>query len=572
MCGIIGMFAFDKGSTNKENKRRREAMLYLFTEVLQSTRTRGPDATGVSALFSDGDYMIQKGNIKSPEFIANFGGSDNEYDGFINNCRTHDSNLKMLVGHCRKSSVGNTWDNENNHPIKAGEIVGVHNGTLKNHEIVFNKLDCKRDGEVDSEAIMRLLQSLTNDCVDPFTTDTLVETFRRLEGAFTVMAYNANNPYQVALIRKERPMELAVIKPLKIVVVVSEKVFIEDALFNYNKQAMIYGADFDLIKEDDIDFLTMPLDNCGVLDLTLEIDADTKVVDLMDKVDACKEPKLWQVATKATTVYSQGTYNHTPHNAWQRQQDARDKKNSTQKNTGAQSSKTDYTFPGKVYCKELNAYVSPETAEELAKKGPVLLENPTGTITELGKEKEPEILVKKDKVNITVLDEGVEISEVLPISASVEVVEAEEDPEMLKAAQKEANGLTRYESDEEIVKALNAASLETLKALPTFALANRIKSNVYEQAFMDGANFYKECMTNLSATKAIRIAKHVVELFGNLIESLSDKKPNYRELLMLHVASMDTSELTKSNIKQVFSKGNFMKNKPLSTLEEVVKE
>lgn len=586
MCGIIGMFAFDKGSTNKENKQRREAMLYLFTEVLQSTRTRGPDATGVSALFADGDCMIQKGNVKSPEFIANFGGADNEYDGFVDNVREHDANLKMLVGHCRKSSVGNTWDNENNHPIKAGEIVGVHNGTLKNHEIVFDKLKCKRDGEVDSEAIMRLLETMTNNCEDPFTVDALVETYRRLEGAFTIIAFNANNPYQVALIRKERPMEIAIIRPLKLVVVVSEKVFLEDALFNYNKQAALYGADFEVIEDDDVDFVTMPLDNCGVLDLTLEIDENTKIPELIEKEDAFKTPKLWQTPAK---VYHQGR--QTPHQTWKDQQDERERKaaaarnkvNNTGKSSGSASNKAEDKFPGKVFCKDLNAYVDPNVSEKLSGKGPLLLTNPEGKVKELGEEESkdaPLVLVKKDEVNVTVAKKGVpiveesfeEIKEVT-IPAHAEVVEATEDPEILKAAQQSVDGLTRYENAEELLKDLNAASLDTLSALPEFALANRIKATIYEQAFIDGANFYKKLMSTANATKAVRVAKHVVDLFGGLIENLAKKHSDkYKEELMLRASVIDTTELTKSNIRQVFSKGNLLKNEPLATLEEVVKE
>ncbi len=569
MCGIIGMFAFSKGSTAEENILRRESMLYLFTEILERTRTRGPDATGVSALFSDGNSIIQKGNVKSSEFISNFGGEDDKYDGFINTCKASDAELNILMGHCRKSSVGNTWDNENNHPIKAGEIIGVHNGTLKNHEIIFNKLDCDRDGEVDSEAIMRLLQYLTNDCEDPFTLETLWETYRRLEGAFTTISYNANNPYQVALMRKERPMEIAIINSLKLLVVVSEKIFLEEALFDYNKQAMLYGRNFELIKDDDVDFMTLALDNIAVVDLTRKINADTKITDLLDKKDAFKSSKLWRtpaIGTNQTWQNKKNTTNNTTKSSTLNE-------TSTKKDTGSSSDKSKDNFPGKVFCKDLNTYVDPNTAETLAEKGPLLFENPAGKITPLEKPEEvKKVLTKVDEVNIENLETAVEIveeSKIKKLTNKVEVIEPFTNPEVLKAAKIEVNGLTRYETTSELAKALDAASSETIEALEPYALANRVKVAIYEEAFIDGATFFNKLHQSDAAQKAVRIAKHVVEVFGKVIDELSDKKTtSYKQKLITHITNT-TSELTKSNIKQVFSKGNLMKNQALTTLEEV---
>lgn len=582
MCGIIGMFAFDKGSTTKEKKMRRESMLFLFTEVLQRTRTRGPDATGVSAIFSDGDSMIQKGNIKSPEFIANYGGTTEEYDGFLDACRESDADLSMLIGHCRKSSVGNTWDNENNHPIKAGEIIGVHNGTLKNHEIVFEKLNCRRDGEVDSEAIMRLLESLTNDCEDPFTLDTLEETFRRLEGAFTIIAANANNPYQAALIRKERPMEIAIIRPLKLVIVVSEKCFLEEAMFDYNKQAMLYGnKDFDPIGSDDVDFLTLPLDNIAVLDLTMTIDDTTKLPDLIEKKDAFKSKRIWQVPAKSYVNNHQnwqGNRNNLPNNQVGNQV------KETPKNSGSASKESVDAFPGKVFCKHLNAYVAPAVSKTLSGEGPLLLTNPGGKIKNISDDavdKLVEVLKKVDQLDVTIEQESLDIVDesnpVIKVTVPENTVEKDvtpkEDPEILKAAKEEGNGLSRYDTLAEVVLDLDATSEEAVEALPIHALANRIKASMYEQAFIDGANWYKKLHNSLGGEKAIRVAKHVVTVFGTLIDKLSGKDVStYKEDLMITVAEFDTGEITKSNIKHVFSKGNLLKNQPLNVLEDVAKD
>ncbi len=567
MCGIIGMFAFNEESTKKEYKNRLESMIFLFTEILQYTRKRGTDATGVSALFSNGDSIIQKGNVASPEFIANFGKADNEYGGFIDTCKQEDR-LNVMLGHCRKSSIGNTWDNENNHPIKAGEIVGIHNGTLKNHEIIFSKLKCERDGDVDSEAIMRLLQTFTNDCKDPFTLDTLEEVTRRLEGAFSVIAYNANNPYQVALIRKTRPMEIAIIKPLKLMVVYSEDEFIDSALYNYNKAAKIYKLPFETLSEDDIESLTMPLDNIGIVDLTAKINEDTKIIDVLEKKDTFKTTKFWQ--TPVSKTYTKNwNKNNQANKAIDKTKDAGKKSSNSGNGT-----KEDKNFPGKIFCKELNAYVKVNEEEKLADVGPILLDNPKGTtfgLEKLSSLKE----IKKDSETTKKLEAKIKPVELKSkLTTSTEIVEMQniEDPEVLKGAENSSAFLERYDSVEDIVKDIDAVSVNTVNALPISALANRVRVSIYKKAFVEGADFYKKLKIDNNAEKAVRVAKHIVTIFGEVISRITDQNTEKcEEEIQLCMTQVNTTELTKDNINNVFSKGNLIRNMPLNILEEVIK-
>lgn len=65
-----------------------------------------------------------------------------------------DPDAKWLVGHVRFATHGDPKDNRNNHPMAHGNIVGVHNGVLRNHEDILKKTgreDPKT--QVDSEAI-----------------------------------------------------------------------------------------------------------------------------------------------------------------------------------------------------------------------------------------------------------------------------------------------------------------------------------------------------------------------------------------------------------------------------------
>ncbi|RLI56709.1 MAG: hypothetical protein DRO87_07795, partial [Candidatus Thorarchaeota archaeon] len=168
MCGIVGAFAFGEPDADKEmEKIRQEAIIFMTTELLQQTQTRGEDATGVATLFNNGMYIGLKSGEKAVNFISTRGGKETDYEGYVKIWRSkvfnkkHPKYARIHVGHCRKSSVGNSFNNDNNHPIVVDPIIGIHNGTLKNHEIIFKKLDCERTGDVDSEAIMRLVHFYT---------------------------------------------------------------------------------------------------------------------------------------------------------------------------------------------------------------------------------------------------------------------------------------------------------------------------------------------------------------------------------------------------------------------------
>lgn len=65
-----------------------------------------------------------------------------------------DPNAKWAILHTRFATHGSPEDNRNNHPIEHGNIIGVHNGVLRNHEEVL-KITGRQDPEteVDSEAI-----------------------------------------------------------------------------------------------------------------------------------------------------------------------------------------------------------------------------------------------------------------------------------------------------------------------------------------------------------------------------------------------------------------------------------
>ena len=169
MCGLVGALTFDKADTKPEDKIRRESLIFLTTQLLQATVERGQDATGVSLLWENGNYTGLKMGIPAPDFISRWGETEKDFEGLLKVWREYPRQLKVYLGHCRKSSIGNSFNNINNHPVQIGNLLMIHNGTLTNHDIIFEKLGCKRVGEVDSEAITRLLHLYSKNGTEPFT-------------------------------------------------------------------------------------------------------------------------------------------------------------------------------------------------------------------------------------------------------------------------------------------------------------------------------------------------------------------------------------------------------------------
>jgi amidophosphoribosyltransferase len=310
MCGIIGVVAHGSFETPKEEKVRQEVIRYLTTELLLLTQARGKDATGLSVCFEDGDYMGLKMGVSAQEFISRFGGKETDYDGFVNVWRKKKARAKMVIGHCRKPSTtvgAGTEDNANNHPIKIGDIVGVHNGTLKNYEVIFKNLGGAQDGKVDSEAIFRLLQHYTNEGADPFTMEVVQETCKRLSGEYAVLAFNGNNPYQMAAFRDKRPLEFALIKPLKLILIASDETYLRMVLTRYNRMAYLYQvtSKFPELKKADVELKTTIDSTAFLFNTEQDVTAETKIEDLYITEKIPFVGKIWEKAT--ATYYNRNT-------------------------------------------------------------------------------------------------------------------------------------------------------------------------------------------------------------------------------------------------------------------------
>jgi len=314
MCGIVTSLNFLENSVIEVDETTKVKINKLLTtELLLLTESRGKDATGACVLFEDGYYTGLKHGEKAVKLVGAFDDADKEgsYPKFLDDWEKYQEPTKVYMGHCRSGTVGSRFDNDNNHPIKIGDLIGIHNGTIKNHDIIFKKLGCKRTGKVDSECIFRLLQYLTKDGAYLFTLDMMQEVVYRLSGTFAVVTLNVNNPNQVPVFRDSRPIEMAFIKELGLLFLFSERTFWDLTLFRYERFINLYKLDLPSLQNMTIEHLTFQDDSCRIFDLNTKIDNKTKIDDLGAYRKLIRTNKIWEsLYTKAndkdTTIKDNG--------------------------------------------------------------------------------------------------------------------------------------------------------------------------------------------------------------------------------------------------------------------------
>lgn len=245
MCGIVGVFQY---KSEIDRKTRAQALRILFSETMLKTEPRGPDATGLYQVQANGDWMLAKKGEKVSEWLVAEPGNEDPhvYQDFTETWDQHPFEMVALIGHCRKATVGSRGkDNNDNHPFivqidEKNAILGIHNGTLYNHEIIFKNLKeisdshLVRQGSVDSESIFHMMYHVTEHGTKPIDGDMLQYMGKRLDGAYACIVVNSRFPKQIVTFRNGRPTEFAMITPLNIVLVASDKKFIESAIEKYN--------------------------------------------------------------------------------------------------------------------------------------------------------------------------------------------------------------------------------------------------------------------------------------------------------------------------------------------------
>jgi len=544
MCGIVGVLRY--GTLGNEDDRN--SALYLATTLLELTESRGKDATGVVSLFDDGNFFGQKMAVRSSEFITRFGGTDSDFDGLQTVLRDYKkSHLRTIIGHCRKKSVGGAFDNVNNHPIKVNNIIGVHNGTLRNHDIIFKNLKCKRDGTVDSEAIFSLLNYYTKNCKEPFTLEMLVEVTKRLEGSFSILAFNANNPNQLVSARDGRPAEYCLVRPLKMILIGSEEKIIDAALWNYNKLAWNHNINgFKKLRASDIDRKTLSDDTIALFDMTREITPTTEISSLYDTISIPRSiDRIWKVPFQSSIYsnrfraagYGHAGYNTSISSATKTNKNKSDKQIKTTKDNTTCKSKSNNKKKvlGLAWNPKLESYVKVFTKESRL-KGNVVIDV-----------ERKQCMSLRDAVNVTKKDN----EELITIPPQ---------------KQKEHNKKNQEEHDDGLDKKVEFVERYTKNKTVKITTVKPIEAGTHKDpsseivttalaAIKAGAKEGKELLSNkVKATKASIEAIKSLKRYTDLAEIATLCNTTENNLKKLPVTAL-TNRLIKSHFKEIFVAG-----------------
>jgi glucosamine 6-phosphate synthetase-like amidotransferase/phosphosugar isomerase protein len=216
MCGQVGIIFGRK----RRRAGEREHLAQLFTRLLLLSEERGPHATGAAWLNRDGEYRLFKRPVIATQFI-------NE-KGFIDLIAALDNRTTVLLGHTRWRTRGDEQVNHNNHPIRAGKVIGTHNGTIYNADYLFRRYKLPRFAEVDSELLFRLANGAVRN--GWLNIDRFKKRLNRCRGQITAVMACRTEPGTVLVLKGNKPLELRWNRRMRAILYASDSIYLDAVL------------------------------------------------------------------------------------------------------------------------------------------------------------------------------------------------------------------------------------------------------------------------------------------------------------------------------------------------------
>jgi hypothetical protein len=408
----------------------------------------------------------------------------------------------------------------------------------------------------------------------------LNETCKRLEGSYACLAFNGNNPFQVVAFRDGRPIEMALLKPLKLAIIASDSDFIKTALFRLNIMANIYnhGVNFPTIYKNDIDMESLSDDSAYLFDLTKEVDINTSVASIYESKRVIRTEKIWKNKKDSCSGY----YNQNNYKQNRAAIDNRKKaevvansveppdedQNNDNKNIKPEENTHNNETNKQNFKKALvwnkfskgfeEADVSLLIEKEVTEKLPnIIVNTETDSVVTIDEkvvrmpkyvddEEDTDFSIKENRA-ITVKEENdsditeIEVVETTPVnliehqknrntkdSASKKQVNMITLPPVaIELAVEAANSTQRFSTNDDVCQALNLHNCNNLNGIPAYSLANRIIKYITEKAFLVGweAAIQDSILINTiynkqeKAEQGIQTSKILIDLVSKIISA-----------------------------------------------------
>lgn len=141
-----------------------------------------------------------------------------------------DNETTILMGHTRRRTRGNEFNNRNNHPIRAGIVIGNHNGTIYNADYLFRRLGLPRYAEVDSELFFRLADRFAPE--GPIDQEGLKKALTLCRGQMSAVLASRLDPSSITVLKGDKPLCLRIHRQHQVVLYASDDAFIDFAVNN----------------------------------------------------------------------------------------------------------------------------------------------------------------------------------------------------------------------------------------------------------------------------------------------------------------------------------------------------
>ncbi len=194
MCGLVGILFAPVHRSDSEWR----ALADIFTANLLANEERGREAAGIALVRSDGNLLLHRAQGPASDLTAS-----PSYQKIL---AALNGRAMCLLGHTRAPTKGAASNNENNHPILAGNVVGIHNGHIRNDDRLFTHFHLPRRGEVDSEIIFRLLDLLSSSSPPRTYLQDIAWAMSLLEGPLAVLAVNLQTPTRLLVAKDGSPL------------------------------------------------------------------------------------------------------------------------------------------------------------------------------------------------------------------------------------------------------------------------------------------------------------------------------------------------------------------------------
>ncbi len=205
-------------------KRRRvpehDILLDVFTEMLVRSERGGPHATGVAVLRDDGAHRIAKRPLPARRFVGR--------NAFFEALAGFDNRATAIIGHTRWRTRGSEKNNRNNHPIRAGRVIGTHNGTILNADELFRRFRLKRGAEVDSELLFRMADMAVDD--GGLDVGAFLRLVAPCRGQIAAVLATVGAPGRVVVLKGNKPLEFRYSRRYRAVAYATDAGPLDDAL------------------------------------------------------------------------------------------------------------------------------------------------------------------------------------------------------------------------------------------------------------------------------------------------------------------------------------------------------